>query len=61
MSDASSPRSLDAVSAAWLTARLQAHGVDAEVASFRPEGLGEVHGLLAELQRLHLAYGRGDG
>ena len=61
VSDASSPRSLDAVSAAWLTARLQAHGVDAEVASFRPEGLGEVHGLLAELQRLHLAYGRGDG
>lgn len=56
MSAPVSPRCLAEVTPAWLTSCLQAAGVDAEVAEFMPQGLGEVHGLLAELQRLHLVY-----
>ena len=55
------PRLMSDVTPAWLTAALQAAGLDVEVASVDATPLGVGIGMMSGLQSLFLTYSRGDG
>ncbi len=55
------PRLMSDVTPAWLTAALQAAGLDVEVASVDATPLGVGIGMMSGLQSLVLSYSRGEG
>lgn len=55
------PRHLGDVTEAWLSACLRAHGIDADVAAFAAEQIGDGVGQMATLHRLRLQYRSGSG
>lgn len=55
------PRRLADVTSTWLSGCLRAAGIDAEVAGFEPELIGDGVGQMATLHRLRLQYRGGSG